>query len=114
MEVKIKKEILLKDLNDNIIDIDKYLGQNIQNYSIDEKAIDSINKNVSLKYKKQDKKSRTDRTTLIYIAIIILLICTILFTFLYLKTDYISTQNFTIFFIGILIIAFMMEFVFKI
>ena len=114
MDTEIKEEILLKDLNDNAIDMDKYLGQYIQNKSLNNMALGKINKNVSLKSKKQDKESIVDRTTLIYIGLIILLICTILFTFLYLNTDYISTQNFVIFFIGILSIAFIMEFVFKI
>ena len=114
MDNNIKQEILLKDLNDNAIDIDKHLQQYIQNTSIENDKIGEINKNVSLKSKKQDKMTRVDRTTLIYLGLIVLLICTILFTFFYVNTTFISTQNFVIFFIGILSIAFIMEFVFKI
>ena len=115
MENEVKTEILLKDLNDNSIDLDNHLGKYIEYNSIgiDNRGKQNIYNNVSLKSKKQDQQTRVDRITLIYIGIIILLICTILFTFLYLKTDYISTQNFVIFFIGILSIIFIMEFVFK-
>ena len=115
MELEVKKDILLKDLNDNSIDLDNHLGKYIE-YNltgIDNRGKKNIYSKVSLKSKKQDYQTRVDRITLIYIGLIILLICTILFTFLYLKTDYISTQNFVIFFIGILSIIFIMEFVFK-
>lgn len=114
MELEVKKDILLKDLNDNSIDLDNYLGKYIEYpKGIDNRGKKYIYNNVSLKSKKQDYQTRIDRITLLYIGLIILLICTILFTFLYLKTDYISTQNFVIFFIGILSIIFIMEFVFK-
>lgn len=115
MELEVKKDILLKDLNDNSIDLDNHLGKYIE-YNltgIDNRGKKDIYSKVSLKSKKQDYQTRVDRITLIYIGLIILLICTILFTFLYLKTNYISTQNFVIFFIGILSIIFIMEFVFK-
>lgn len=96
-----------EEINKNFINIEDYNGDtNIYKYDLEKRRIvdEKLDKN----------KEKFNNLYLIYFIIIIVVIFSSIYTFLYVMTDNISTVKFIIYFIGLVFLAFFLQFILNI